>query len=153
MRASLDWLSGRLKGDLKRRALLLRSRSIPPSRSMSTAVHGCWGARVRGYLAGFTQFLPCGHTQYMNCQRQVQLQVRLEKEQCHRESTQSASQTVRPSVSQSLIDSTIFRVSMPPRLCFYFMFIVASRLAISSRAGLKNQTTKKESRFKGHWPG
>lgn len=90
------------------------------------------------------------------------MQVRLEKEQCHSESTQSASQPVSWSVSQSVTDRFHRLPSFFPLcLCFYSMFTVASRLAISNRTGPVTKRQKKKHVSKGigqgeestQWPG
>lgn len=162
MRASLDWLSGRLKGDLKRRALLLRSRSIPPSRSLSTAVHGCWGTRVHGYMTALTVRTVRAHTVHELAKAGADAGASGRRNNAIARAAHSQPPwAARHSVTQSLIDSTVFRSSWPPRLCFYFMCTVASGLAISNRAGPGTKRQKKKHVSKGigqgeestQWPG
>lgn len=167
VRASLDWLSGRLKGDLKRRALLLRSRSIPPSRSMSTAVHGCWGARVHGahgYMVVPTVRTVQAQTvhELSKAGRCCTTQVRLAEEQCHSKSAQSA----RSVNSQSVIDRfhRLPRFLCPLAAASALRLLVLPRLAISSTAGPRTRRQKKKHVSKGigqgeqgeqstQWPG
>lgn len=163
MRASLDWLSGRLKGGLKRRALLLRSRSIPPSRSMSTAVHGCWeyaGTRVLGRIPT----VPTVRVETVHELSKAGADagcVWRRNNAIAREHT--VSQPVTRSVSHPLIEFhrlPSFLYSLVS--CFYSISTAASRLAISNRAGgpgTKRQKKKHVSKGIGQgeeptqWPG
>lgn len=167
MRASLDWLSGRLKGDLKRRALLLRSRSIPPSRSMSTAVHGCWGYGGTRVL-GRPHTVPTVRVGTVHELSKAGADARCvwrRNNAIAREHT--VSQPVTRSVSRPLIDSTVFRPS-PTSLAIFTCTYSLSRVyrCLSSRnlqqIRPKNKTTKKRSTFQRalarvrestQWPG
>lgn len=128
---------------------------------------GAGGTGVQGYLTGLTQCLPCVWKQYVNCQRQVQMQVRLEKEQCHtvaREHT--VSQPVTRSVSRPLIDSAVFRPS-PTSLASLLVHTLSCVYRCLSCRNLqqirpKNKTIKKRSTFQRalarvrestQWPG
>lgn len=139
-------MSGRLKGDLKRRALLLRSRSIPPSRSMPTAVHGCWGAAGTEVHGSCTVQAVRGRL-YVNCQRPsadagASGEGTMTTARAHSQPVRSSVSVFHRLPSASLLPS--FSLALLP------MYVtIASRLAISSRTG----PTKKEARFKGHWPG